>query len=420
MNISRRNFIKQTTAAGTLANSFFIRNARAAEKKLLKIALVGCGARGKGAASNCRSAAAQLGVELQMVAVADWFKAKAKLAGRHWDVPEKQCFGGATAYRNVMESTADLVILATPPNFRPVHFAAAVEAGKHAFIEKPVAVDPPGVRKVIASGKLAKQKGLSVIAGTQRRYKANYRRNAYLVHNGAIGDILNGQVYWCNQRGTNPNERKGKSDPDYLITNWGNWSMMSGDHIVEQHVHNIDVANWFIGRTPVTAYGFGGRARRKTGNNFDFFSVDFDYGKGCHVHSMCRQVNGCYRKVSEQFTGTKGTVSGNGKINAMEEIKIDTPSFMEGDGQVIEHYDLIKSIIEEKPLNEAETIANSTMTAIMGRISAYTGQIIRWADVMILEESKFYNLTLAPTALDFENGQVVAPQDDIIPIPGSA
>ena len=198
--------------------------------------------------------------------------------------------------------------MATPPAFRPVHLAAAVEAGKHCFIEKPVAVDPVGARSMIATGEKAKAKGLGIVAGTQRRHQAAYLRNKALIDAGAIGKIKGGVVQW---NGTVPwikRRNPGESDASYITRNWLNFTELSGDHIVEQHVHNLDVAVWFLGRLPVAAIGFGGRARRETGNMFDFFSVDYDFGDDVHIHSQCRQIAGTYQHVGEMFTGTEGIV----------------------------------------------------------------------------------------------------------------
>jgi len=263
------------------------------------------------------------------------------------------------------------VLIATSPNFRPVHFEAAIKAGKHVFMEKPVAVDPPGGRRIIAAGELAKSMGLAVVAGTQRRHQASYLRTQYAFERGAIGKIVGGCVWWCGgalwYRTQNPNE----SDADYMVRNWVSFTEMSGDHIVEQHVHNLDVANWYIGHPPESALGFGGRARRKTGNQFDFFSIDMDYGNGVHIHSMCRQINGTDGGVREFFRGCQ------------------------------EHVDLLNSILRQKPLNEARNVAESTLTAIMGRISAYTGKLVRWTDITENKNSPWYNLTIKPTAEEF-------------------
>lgn len=414
--MSRRSFMNKTAVAGAVAGSFSIINARGqGGVKEFKVALVGCGGRGNGAANNCVEAAKELGINLKFVATGDWFESKAGQAGERFGVPEDKCFSGADAFRKVMETDAEIVILATPPAFRPVHFEVAVNAGKNVFMEKPVAVDPPGIRRLLAAGIKAKEKGLAVVAGTQRRHQDSYRISAHQIHNGAIGEILNGQVYWLGNVPWTRARQAGQSDADYLVNNWLNWSMMSGDHIVEQHVHNIDVANWFIGRNPIMANGFGGRTRRTTGDQFDFFSIDFDYGEGCHVHSMCRQNKGCYSRVGEAFTGTKGTWGG--KVNSNAGLTIDTPQFKGGNPYMVEHYDLLESIIKNQPLNETENVGHSTMAAIMGRISAYTGQIVRWSDVMSTESSKYYNLKLAPTAEDFETGDVIAPPDDVFAMP---
>jgi predicted dehydrogenase len=214
----------------------------------------------------------------------------------------------------------------------------------------------------------------------------------------------------------------GEDDASYMVRNWVSMAEMSGDHIVEQHVHNLDVANWFIGRNPVSAIGFGGRARRKTGNQFDFFSIDFDYGQDVRIHSMCRQINGTYNRVSELFTGTLGGTwgTGPGKDGFSKDVQIPDMPYV-GNPYVQEHVDLINSIREGKPLNEAGAVGASTLTGIMGRISAYTGQMVRWKDLMDESSgSPLYNLTMSPTPQDFENGTVKAPEDDVAPIPGES
>jgi predicted dehydrogenase len=196
---------------------------------------------------------------------------------------------------------------------------------------------------------------------------------------------------------------------------------MSGDHIVEQHVHNLDVANWFIGRPPKSAIGFGGRARRKTGNQFDFFSIDFDYDDGVRIHSMCRQINNTYARVAEVFTGSTGQTWSNeyGKDDIPEQYRMPEMPYV-GNPYVQEHVDLINSIRSGDRLNETATVATSTLTGIMGRIAAYTGQLVRWKDLLEIEQSPWYNLTLTPTALDFEAGTVTAGPDDVPPVPGQA
>ncbi|MFB0525487.1 MAG: Gfo/Idh/MocA family oxidoreductase [Phycisphaerae bacterium] len=418
-DISRRDFIKTSAsgAAAVLAGKSVIFAAPA--KRKLRIALIGCGGRGNGALKNCMDAAQHIGIELEVVATADWFKDKAEDAGKKYNVPQSRCFGGANGYKKLLDTDIDLMLTAAPPGFRPVHFEAAIKAGKHVFMEKPVAVDPPGIRRVIEAGELAKKKGLAVVAGTQRRHQAKYLQAQYAIENGAIGKIRGGCVWWLTNIPWIKKRRNGDSDADYMARNWLNFVEMSGDHIVEQHVHNLDVVNWFIGHPPVRALGFGGRAHRITGNQFDFFSIQYDYADDLHIHSMCRQISGCYTRVQEHFVGSEGSTLGDG--SDMESSKnIDVPDFPEHGGpQVQEHIDLLNSILEDKPLNEARNVAESTLTAIMGRISAYTGQIVRWSDLIEKADSQWYNLTLKPAAEDFEKGEVVAPPDDVVPVPGN-
>ena len=345
-----------------------------------------------------------------------WCEEKQKPAGESVKVTPDRMFSGYDGYRKVLAlKDVDMVILGTPPAFRPPHFEAAIKAGKNVFMEKPVAVDPPGARRMMETGDLAKQKGLAVVAGTQRRYQKAYRENAYAVGHGAIGRLLAGRIWWCGGALWFHKREANESDADYIVRNWVSFAEMSGDHIVEQHVHNIDVANWFIGRPPKTAMGFGGRARRKTGDQFDFFSVDFDYGEDVTVHSMCRQINGTNDRVSEHFVGTEGSLWGDSKPRGKA---VTVPTFEEGNPYVLEHRELVRSIREGKPLNDARQVAESTLTAIMGRISAYTGQIVKWSDLTENQDSPLYNLRLSPSAEDFEKGEVKAPKDDVFPVPG--
>jgi myo-inositol 2-dehydrogenase/D-chiro-inositol 1-dehydrogenase len=284
-------------------------------------------------------------------------------------------------------------------------------------MEKPVGVDPQGCRRVIAAGEKAKEKKLGIVAGTQRRHQKDYRETFAALQQGAIGPIVGGRIWWCQGALWKADRRPDESGAMYMVRNWVSFTEMSGDHIVEQHVHNIDVANWFIGRTPKQAVGFGGRARRKTGNQYDFFSVDYDYEDGLTIHSMCRQINGTNDRVSEGLVGTNGSTAG-GSFKMTNKKNLDIPKYPDGNSQVIEHFDLITSVREGKPLNEAQNVAESTLTAIMGRIAAYTGQTVRWSDLTTSKDSQFYNLKLSPSAEDFEKGDVKAPADEVAPIPG--
>ncbi|MEY4132768.1 MAG: hypothetical protein RL592_826, partial [Verrucomicrobiota bacterium] len=301
--IPRRDFVSTLALGGlALAAAPSVLRGQSVPSKI-KVALIGCGGRGTGALGQFIAACKLLGAEAEVVALADAFEDRAKRINETYKLPATKVFVGYDAYQKVMSTDCAFVIMATPPAFRPVHFAAAVAAGKHCFVEKPVAVDPVGARAVIATGEEAKKKGLAVVAGTQRRHDASYLKNKALIDAGAIGALRGGVVQW---NGTVPWVRrraKDDTDADYMNRNWLNFTELSGDHIVEQHIHNVDVAIWFLGRPPVSALGFGGRARRETGNMFDFFSVDYDFGEGVRIHSQCRQITGTAGRVGEFFTG---------------------------------------------------------------------------------------------------------------------
>jgi len=391
--------------------------AAVAKNRKVKVATIGCGGRSNRDIPNFIKACEMLGLEAEFVALADAFEDKAFEQADKYGVSRDKCMVGWDSYQKVAESDAEFVMLITPPSFRPLHLDTLVDAGKHVLMQKPVAVDAPGCRRVIAAGERAKKKGLAILAGTQRRHTIGYMENAAKIQNGAIGEILGGTVCW---NGSVPwiwERQKGWSDADYLARNWLNWSEMSGDHLGEQHVHNIDVANWFLGRTPVSVVGFGGRARRETGNNYDFFSLDLDYGDGVHIHSQCRQMSGAYSRVGEFFRGSKGEVNGGGKLVG-KDVSIPKFDVMDKDGNVQELINWIKSARKGEPINEARQIAESTAVAIMGRYAAYTGDFIRFRDLMENTESKYYDLKVAVQAEDFEKDSVVLPEENVVPIPG--
>lgn len=418
MEFTRRKFVKtaatSVAAAGTLMSTA---GAAAAKNRKVKVATIGCGGRSNRDIPNFVKACEMLGLEAEFVALADAFEDKAFEQADKYGVSRDKCIVGWDSYQKVAESDADFVMLITPPSFRPLHFDTLVDAGKHVLMQKPVAVDAPGCRRVVAAGERAKKKGLAILAGTQRRHTISYMENAAKIQNGAIGEILGGTVSW---NGSVPwiwERQKGWSDADYLARNWLNWSEMSGDHLGEQHVHNIDVANWFLGRTPVSVVGFGGRARRETGNNYDFFSLDLDYGDGVHIHSQCRQISGAYSRVGEFFRGSEGEVNGGGKLVG-KDVSIPKFDVMDKDGNVQELINWVKSARNGEPINEARQIAESTAVAIMGRYAAYTGDFIRFRDLMENTESPYYDLKVAVQAEDFEKGSVVLPEENVVPIPG--
>ncbi len=419
-DLSRRDFVK--TASAISISSLLSSSASlfAAGTQTIKIGLVGCGNRGTGALGDCLEAAKYLNLTPQVVAIADYFMTRAVEVAQKYQIPQERCFSGVDAYKKVIASDADIVLLVTPPVFRALHFEAAIKANKHVFMEKPLAVDAPCVRRIMKTGTDADAQKRSVVVGAQRHHQAAYRQTAFAVSNGAIGKLLCGQIWWCGGALWYNARKEGESDADYLVRNWVSFTEMSGDHIVEQHFHNIDAANWFIGRPPVSAHGVGGRARRKTGNQFDFFSVDFDYGQDVHVQGMARQINGCYSRVAEFFVGTEGVTWGDGPGSVGYKKPIQLPVFEEHKSPYVqEHVDLLRSVIEAKPINETQRAAESNIAALMARISAYTGQIVRWKELM--EESAgspWYGMSLSPKAEDFENNTVKAPADDVVAIPG--
>jgi predicted dehydrogenase len=288
-----------------------------------------------------------------------------------------------------------------------MHLKAAVEAGKHVFMEKPAGVDPTGIRSVLASSKLAEEKKLAIVAGTQRRHQKRYVETMKRLHAGAVGDIVTGRCYW-NQGGLWMRPRQSEwSDVEWQIRNWNYFTWLSGDHIVEQHVHNLDVMNWALQAHPVRCVGMGGRQARthsNYGHIYDHFAVDYEYPNGVRVMSMCRQIDGTASDVSEHVVGTMGTADCSGSIRGK-----NTWQF-QGDEQnayVQEHTDLVTSIREGKPLNEGRQLAESTLTAIMGRMSAYTGQAVTW------EEALNSPMNLMPEKLELGSKPV-----DPVAVPG--
>ena len=416
--VTRRTFI-QTSAAAAAAAFAFPSGVFAAGSDTIRVGLIGCGGRGTGAARDCLRASA--GVEL--VAMGDLVpdrleqsraeltkaaSADPDLAAKYKVTPER-CFTGFDAYTKVLASDVDLVILATPPGFRPEHLAAAVAAGKHIFAEKPVAVDPAGVRSVLATYELARQKKLGIGVGTQRRHQAEYLATIKRIHDGAIGDVIGGQVYW-NQGGLWSREKQSEwTDSEWQIRNWLYFAWLSGDHIVEQHVHNLDVANWVLGAHPVRAVGMGGRQFRtepRFGHIYDHFAVDLEYPNGVRVMSMCRQIQGTRNRIGEAFVGTRGRSNAAGQITGASPWTFSSTE-KPVPPMVQEHADLVASIRAGRPMNELKQIAESTLTAIMGREAAYTGQELQWDDVLNAPQN------LTPPAVAF--GPLDVPP---VPMPG--
>jgi myo-inositol 2-dehydrogenase/D-chiro-inositol 1-dehydrogenase len=411
--LSRRRFLSNTAIAtiGTIGAAQLITSCagksskkgnlklpelltQAPDGKVLKAGLIGCGGRGTGAAINFLDA----GPNLQIVALGDVFqdrldKCRSELkTQKNIDIPDEKCFLGFDSYEKVIDSGVDLVLLCTPPHFRPQHVDAAVKAGKHVFMEKPCAVDPVGARSVMVSSERAKQSGLCIVSGTIRRVQKDFMETQRRVANGEIGEIVsahiirNGGSLWVIKR------QPGMTDMEYMLRNWANFCWLSGDHIVEQFIHEIDVMNWYIGKNPVKAIGWGGRQRRITGDQYDFFSIEYVYDNGMHTHCAARQITGCSNLTEQTITGTEGFANAKGILYNLkgEEIwKYPVPA--EGDADqkwkvkdpfVQEHINLVTAIRTGNIINDAEAQVNSTLITIMGRMSAYTGKDVTWEEVM--------------------------------------
>jgi predicted dehydrogenase len=361
----------------------------------LRVGLVGCGGRGTGAARDVIRSSK--GVELVALGdltadrLAQCREQLSKAAGEDpefassYKVTDERCFTGFDNYQKVIDSGVDMVILATPPGFRPEHLRAAVAAGKHIFTEKPVAVDAPGIRNVLETYEMSKAKNLGIVAGTQRRHGNGYVETMKRIHDGAIGEIRSARCYW-NQGGLWNKPRQAEwSDLEWQMRNWLYFTWLSGDHIVEQHIHNLDVVNWALQAHPVSAVGIGGRQVRtgpEYGHIYDHFTIDYEYPGGVHVLSMCRQMPGTDGRVAEDIQGTLGAAatSQDAKryvLTGKNEWRL-APEQVGTEPYVQEHIDLIASIRSGQPLNELKQVAESTMTAILGRMSAYTGKTVTW------------------------------------------
>ena len=399
--VSRRDFLKTSAVVSAAAILPGRERLFAEGSDKLHVGLIGCGGQGTRDTISCLNSSPNV----ELVAMGDLFKNRLdesleelkKTVGNKVKVTTDNCFVGFDAYKKVIACDVDMVMLVTPPHFRPEHLAAAVEAGKHVFMEKPAAVDPTGVRSIIASSELAKKKGLSIVAGTQRRHHAGYIETIRRIHQGDIGEITGGQCYWNGGDMLGYwkwHERGNMSGMEWQCRNWPWFTWLSGDHIVEQHVHNLDIMNWALASHPVQVMGMGGREVRDLGNIYDHFAIEYEYPNGVRVLGMCRQINGCTDRVAERVVGTNGTSNCQSIIEGRKpfEYKDDAT-----DPYVQEQADLIASIRESNPINEGKQVAESTMTAIMGRMSAYTGRALKWDWAM--NASK---LDMSPPKYDFD------------------
>jgi len=430
-NIKRRSFLKNSSIlTGSLVlPSFSFKKQKQLDKKL-KISVVGCGGRGTGAAVQ----ALRADKNVELVALCDAFEDRLErslnaiideLDGEmDIKVKDKNKFVGFDGYKKAID-LADVVILATPPGFRPQHFEYAVNKSKHIFMEKPVATDAAGVRRILESAKLVKEKKLNVVVGLQRRYQLSYLDILKQVRRGVAGKIISGTVKW-NGHGVWVRKREPQqSELEYQMRNWYYFNWLCGDHIVEQHIHNLDVANWFLDEHPISAQGMGGREVRKGidhGEIFDHHYVEFKYPSGAVIHSQCRHQPGTLRKVNEVLVGTKGVINlrnggvvtindHNGNLLHKYDPKNDISPYQ------IEHNKLFKSIRSGGQIDDTEYGATATMTAIMGRMATYSGKLIEWESAMNADEQ------LVPDNLSWGSTAPVLPDNQgkyKIPVPGKS
>ncbi len=436
---SRRGFLKSSSAAavgGSLLSGLSpLMAAHVSNDETIRIGLIGCGGRGRGAADQAMNTEGPT----KLVAVADAFENNLEstvkgLERQHpgkVDVPKERRFVGLDAYQKVLEQDVDLVILATPPGFRPLHFEAAVNAGKHVFMEKPVACDSIGVRKVIDANNIAKSKNLAVAVGLQRHHEPIYIETIKRLQDGAIGRIIAARAYWNGDSPWVRNREEGQTEMEYQMRNWYYFNWLCGDHINEQHIHNLDVINWLMDGYPTVAQGQGGRQVRvgkQYGEIYDHHFVEFTYEKEGHstvMLSQCRHITNCWNHVHEYAHGSDGWCNiADGVIyDAAGQVKWQFPREADGkklnlhDGHQQEHHDLFAALRAGKIPNEGEYGAYSTMTSIMGRMATYSGKMIKW------DEALASNLAVSPVEKfrSFTDTPPVLPKEDMsyaIPTPG--
>ena len=430
--LSRRSFLKKSTAAG--ASAFTVVKpelVRGAGKEKLKAGLIGCGGRGTEAVVNLLTG----DPNVEFISMADNFedrlerslaemrKARDPKVAERIKVPPDHHFVGFDAYEKVLKSDIDVVLLATPPGYRPIHFEAAIAAGKHVFCEKPFGTDPVGVRRFMDAARKSEEKKLTVVSGAQRRFSRDYQQTIDTIHNGAIGDVVATYAYWVGSPvlqflGGGWPGPKGKRDPkwsDMVFQNrsWYSFVWICGDQVVEQHLHNIDVCNWVMQGHPVKVFASGGAVWRprteEYGNIYDHLDAEFEYANGVHMTSHCLQYPmGSYQNVSELAVGTKGRSNCHDLGASGQDVRAGFRDPLENP-YVREHMALVSSIRGDGPyINHAMAVAESTMTCIMAREAAYSSQAITWDQIMASQ------LDLTPKAFNYD-ASVEAPP---LPIPG--
>lgn len=418
---NRRDFLKATAAAGGVAvANGLAAGAFAGAGDTIKVGLIGCGGRGMGAVKDILNAEEKINgsaAKLELVAVADVFKDKAENAVKTFTnanskdygrfvkqskITPDTTFSGLDAYEKLLKSDVNLVILATPPGFRPYHLEAAVRAGKNIFCEKPVAVDATGARKCYGLVEESKKKNIAIVAGTQRRHQKGYIETVRKIQDGAIGELRSARCSWNGRRPWFKERPKGMADSTYQLHNWYHYLWACGDHIVEQHVHNLDVINWVVGDHPVKAVGFGGRALgpagdpKNVGQIWDHFAIEYEYKSGLKLSSYCRHIPGD-DDVSETVYGSTGTAytrDGYYEINKKPSGSDNISAYVQ------EHIDLLNSIRAGAPLNELKNVTDSTFTAIFGRNAAYACRTLKWDEALAAAEDTMPKDFALGTTLD--------------------
>ncbi|MEP7269198.1 MAG: Gfo/Idh/MocA family oxidoreductase [Saprospiraceae bacterium] len=433
--MDRRNFVKSTAA---LSGAGLLLNAIPSEAMgyygvgdVIKIALIGCGGRGTGAAIQAMSTKQNIKLVAMADAFADRIEGSIKAIKKEIEdsgldknkfavTPDKQ-FVGFDAYKKVIP-LADVILIATPPGFRPIHFEEAISQNKHVFMEKPVATDAIGIRRVLATAEIAKSKKLNVVVGLQRHYQKMYQEWVDALQNGAIGEITASRVYW-NDAGVWVRERKPEmTEMEYQMRNWYYFTWLCGDHICEQHIHNLDVGNWVKQSTPTSVKGMGGRQVRtgkEYGEIFDHFALEYEYADGSRMYSECRHIKGCLNQVTEQFDGTSGVAPKPGLIQTRKGYTMmNYNDKKDPNPYQVEHDELFAAIAKnEYKFADAERGAHSTLTAIMGRMAAYGGQLVTW------DQALNSNINLQPDAYTWNTNPKSMPDKDgwyQIPVPGKS
>lgn len=418
---NRREFLKSTAVAAATVSTATLAlqsGVYASGDDTIKVGLVGAGGRGSGAAKQALSTEGNV----KLVGIADAFEDRATRAakniqdslgdqGKRVDVKPDHIFTGFDAYQKLIDSGIDLVILATPPGFRPIHFEYAVKAGKNIFMEKPVAIDAPGVRQVLEANKIAKEKKLKVGVGLQRHHQAGYLETIGRLKEGAIGDVLALRVYWNGGGVWEPplKRENAKSEMEYQMRNWYYYNWLCGDHIVEQHIHNLDVGCWVKGGYPVRAWGMGGRQVRtdkRYGEIYDHHYVEYEFADGTRMYSQSRHIPNCWNSVSEHAHGSKGTCDISGGRIAIPGQGDERVRARGKDPYQQEHDDLFHAIRTGADYNEADNGAMSTMVAILGRMCTYSGKQIEMSDALAS------NKNLMPKEFSWDAAPPVTPGPD--------